>query len=440
MKPLLRPRRTGRSQPPRAGHIVVLYLGMVAAWLFDFQADTSGAGLAIQAFFLSIFVVFGLLFFFADRAGQFRIPGLGPLMVTGTLYVVTAAISGLVAGQPVYAVLRNALPASIYLAIAYPSARVIAQSDPQILRRWLTRLCLGFLVTGFVIGFANSGNTFETVRFQILGGSTIPALGYIALAALFRLTVVEWAAFCFALFVTFLSVTRTNLVIIFTQALPLLRHANLVFSRRIILLSLVAIVAILIVVQFGAFGIDRWTARLFGSAQDRGIDPTAYARLSEVTYMYEAWTRSIAQFLFGNGLAAHTEYYVPIGYQVAFDYSVGFGHNQYMSILFTAGLVGGGPLMVVQLMHVWRSFVLLTRVVRQPRPSWHLLMLTAWGAVIVLGLMANNALSSSFGSRSISLWFGIGTGLLLGGQACFLPENRRILAALARQRQAEYSG
>lgn len=431
--PLVRQPSSSTKDRGGSSNILVLYLGFIGAWLFDFQAGASGVGVAVQGVFLAIFAVFGLLFFFADRAAAVRIPGLSALLVVGLLYLLVAVIGGLANGQGAYPIARNALTVGIYLAATYATARVVAQTDPRLVRMWLGRLCLGFVVAGFGIGLATSARSLDTVRYQIIGGSITAGLAFLAVSLLFRVKLIEWASFLFSFFVTFASITRTYVLVMLVPLIPLLRYPRVIFTGRFVVVGIAALVVAIGVIGFGDIGIERWIGRLATRSVDRGIDPTTYARLSEWSFMYDAWTASISQFLFGNGIAAITEYYVPSGYSEWLESSIGFGHNQYLSLLFTGGLIGGLPLILVQLHHCWRSAVLLARVAGKAGDgSWHLLMLTTWGAVIVLGVMVANSLGSTFVNRGYSLWFGIGTGLLLGGQACFLAENRHILAAINR--------
>ena len=107
---------------------------------------------------------------------------------------------------------------------------------------------------------------------------------------------------------------------------------------------------------------------------------------------------------------------------------MGFGHNQFLSLLFIAGVTGGLPLLIL---HLQQFIIALRTTLTMGRRKWgpnhHLEFLTLWGALIIVGYIVYNFLAFSFGFRGMSLWYGIGTGLMLGGRACLI--KRRELAA-----------
>ena len=104
--------------------------------------------------------------------------------------------------------------------------------------------------------------------------------------------------------------------------------------------------------------------------------------------------------------------------------SVGFGHNQHLSLLFVGGLMGGAPLLVLQFVQGWWALRLIRPLLRIGRAQPDLAFLGSWGALVVIGTLASNFFSSSFGSRGFSLWYGIGTGLLLGARTLLRRKNQ----------------
>lgn len=48
--------------------LIVPYVLMIAAWMFDFQSEGAGQGLSIQIFFLFGYALFFAVFLWLDRA------------------------------------------------------------------------------------------------------------------------------------------------------------------------------------------------------------------------------------------------------------------------------------------------------------------------------------------------------------------------------------
>ena len=140
---------------------------------------------------------------------------------------------------------------------------------------------------------------------------------------------------------------------------------------------------------------------------------TYYTRLSEWSFMYDSWTASPKEFLIGSGFAAETTYYYTSEAGGGSEHMIGFGHNHYLSAVFTAGAIGGLPLLLVQLLQGLLAVRFLRQIARRPDLRGDAAFLGSWGAMIVLGTLAANFFLSSYTQRGTSLWYAIGTGLLL---------------------------
>ena len=418
-KPALAPSAAIRGAPIRS------YSAMLLAWMFDFQADASGAGLAFQAAFAVLYVIALVVFLIADHGPNLRIQGMRGFLASCGLFLGVGLVSGLIAGQPVYAVFRNGLAVFVYSTGTYATARMVIGANPARLRLLLALACLGYALSGLLITLLlRGGIDFSHVRFQIVGASVFAALGYLALLVVFRLSRVELVTMALNFVLVFLSVTRTFLLAAAVQLLPALRNARRAFGPRMLVFLVVVIAILLGAFAFGEAGLERWADRITNQSSVSGSNATWETRLSEWQFMWDAFLGSVQAMLFGNGLAAETVYWIPREIGGGFDTSIGYGHNQYISLLFIAGLVGGLPLIVVQAVQGWRAFGLLSATIRAGRSRSDLLFLGAWGAAIVLGSMMANVFSANFGSRGGAFWYAIGTGLLLGVQALFDPANR----------------
>ena len=71
-----------------------------------------------------------------------------------------------------------------------------------------------------------------------------------------------------------------------------------------------------------------------------------------------------------------------------------------------------------------QAFFFLKMATRYRRNDENLIFLGMWGAVIILGMLAFNFFASSFGLRGFALWYGIGTGLLIGARTAQICEKK----------------
>src|ERR1039457_1489395 len=166
--------------------------------------------------------------------------------------------------------------------------------------------------------------------------------------------------------------------------------------------------------------IERWTDRLTGG-ESSGAAPTALTRSAETHFMMESFTQSTDTLLFGNGLAARIYMTGPdavraaqmVGWQSVKIYDEGYGHENYASILFIAGLLGGGGLLIVQILNGLQAIALIRRVqLTDASCQSTAAHLGVWGALIVIGILAYGLLGAVIGDRSTCVWYGIGTGIL----------------------------
>lgn len=405
------------------------YFMMIASWMFDFQSEGVGEGLQIQIYFMGSFVFFSGLFLLSDIfltiGRNYRIIYFPYLAIATAVFLVVSVASGLTEDQEAYAVFRHVATVLIYLLTAYATARMVLDGSLKILRRMLGILCFGFAISTLVIvSYFGDGFDIETVRYEIQGTSSVAALSILILMAVLNVTVVEILAGFSSAVVTYLTVTRTFLVEVIAQSLillPMLSRHNL--SSAIFRIFLIAGASMVLFSFVGEQGLVRWLERLFVSNKFSGEDPTFYTRIDEWEYMWGEILYSGKNFLFGSGLAAETQWSLPtyLGGDGTVWSSIGFGHNQHLSLLFTGGIIGGIPLLLVQFFQAIHGMrFLLSNNQRIALQDKELYFLYAWGLTIIIGYIAINFLSASFGNRGFSLWYGVGTGLYLGAYSKFV--------------------
>ncbi|MCH7627692.1 hypothetical protein [Novosphingobium sp.] len=416
--------REGLSAIRGNSTLLVVFGLLVASWIFDFRTSSDSSLSIFLRVYLGIYVAAFGLFLVFDRNEHHRIPGLVPFLGAVTLFLIVAFSTGLFSGQTLAQMFALATPALIYMSAAYATARAAMTQNPFALRRLLAVLCVGYVIAGVVVQRAIGGELdLATVRYQILTGATLPAIGYLECLLLFGLILSEWAALAAGFVVIFLSVTRTYLIAALAQFMGLLPGATRLISPRLLALTLAGLVFLAGLTEYGAFGLDRWSERLFNVKTNTGEDVTLYTRESEWNFMGNAFLRGGRTIMVGNGLASETTFYFPREIGGGSSRSIGFGHNQHLSILFMSGLLGGGMLLFMQFLQGIQSLQLLMRLSRLRERHSNVLFLAAWGAVIIIGVIATTFFSSALNNRSASLWYGLGTGLFLGARARFLRER-----------------
>lgn len=408
------------------------YVGMIAAWLFDFRTE-AGGGNVLQLAFLVICVSAISAFIATERRVSFHVPGLRAWVAATFVFTLVGVLAGVFRDNNSYEVFRMALGPLLYLAGGLLTVRVIAQIDLARIRRTLSVLCLMGLFSGLIVAGLQGGLNLETVRFQIIGASIPLALGYGTVVVMFPVQMLELATAGVGLMVVFLSVTRSYLLAIAAELLPLWPQFKEMITPRFIMGAFLAVLAGALFLSFDSSGLDRWNQRLNGGQETaRGEDFTWLTRKSENDYMIDHFTDSVGSFIFGNGIAAHTTYYNPKEAGGGAEFSIGFGHNQHISQLFVAGALGGLPLLILQFSQAFGGMAFLFRLAIYRKMRSDALFLAAWGASGLIVMVTGNMFSSTFGGRATSLWYGIATGLYLGGRAVLNPRNaqRTVTAAV----------
>lgn len=420
----------------RARQLLILYGLMIASWMFDFQSAAGSETSYLQISYIALYFTAFSLFFFLDNFDRYKIAGMAPFLSAALIFLLVGASTGISNFQPMGQVIRNSIGSVFYIITAYATIRSILIQNPRTLRRLLAALCLGYVISRvFVYSLTSGSIDYETIRYQILSGATIPALGYLEGLALFGLSLTEWGAMGGAFVVVFLSVTRTYLISIMVQLASLLPGAQRLIGPRLVAMIVAGAIFVAGLAVFGSNSLDRWTDRLLNREAQVGEDITLYTRESEWNFMADAFLKSERTILLGNGVAARTVWYAPRKVSSVAEGSVGFGHNQHLSLLFIGGLIGGGFLLAVQFVQFFQSFSLLARLARFRLPYSDTLFLAAWGAAIILGVVAATFLSSVLNNRSWALWYGLGTGLFLGARARYLRDSAASVITVAPRPQ-----
>lgn len=411
-----------------ANQLLWPYAISLLIWGFDFRAQRGHSAVAFQAVLLLIYV--GCFLKIAFAAGK-RGAGVGPLWVlilVTALFMIESSTVGLIEGQRGYAIFTNLIPLFLYLSVGSTTYLVlsICKDDTEPFLGILRLACLVSGVAHLLVIFLSRGRIdVASSRYEVLSGAVVPSLGIIAVGITQKLSRLDISVVLLSLSIALLSVTRTLVVVLAVQvALVMVARPSALFRpatrKRIALIFLLGLSVIALDLAAGTGLTARWTDRL--TVSDKlGTDPSALLRVAETRFMWNRFTSSLDRTLFGNGLAAVTSAIGRedvrvaglVGRESAEIHSIGIGHENYASILYVAGLLGGGGLLILQFLNGIQSFALVRHLQVGHSPyrqsDAHV---GIWGGVIVIGMLTVGFGSGTFGDRDTTLWFGVGTGML----------------------------
>jgi hypothetical protein len=407
--------------------IIRIFAICILIWALDYKSASSGKAAALQGTILAVFIVSSFFLTIFSLRQRIDAGPLWVLMLVTIIFIVDSSIVGLSLGQPGYAIFVNLIPSLIYIcasAITFMTLRAVR--DENSFLDILRLACVIFGAGHVLIAILTRGaiHTSES-RFEVLSAATIPSLAIIAIGLLRQLSKLDFFIVILNLSISLLSVTRTLLVVLAIQiASVFIARPSSVLKRSTIKgLSLLGVALLIVLALDYASGTglaDRWVQRIMVS-RNVGADPTALTRTAETHFMLQSFESSAESALFGNGLAAITSLTGPdaalaasiVGQGSVSLHSIGFGHDNYVSILFVAGVFGGGGLLLLQLLNGFQSLALIRKIEGGNfKDGEAAARVGLWGALIVIGELVVGLLGGTLADRDTCLWFGIGTGML----------------------------
>jgi hypothetical protein len=420
--------RTNDRRTLHARRLLGVYAALIMICALDFKAESSGTAALFQGSVYVVYIISLASILVAAVRHQIGVGSLIALVIALLVFVTDSSLVGLYNDQAPYLVFTNWIGPFIY-ATAAIATFIVLQAARENLSLFLSIIRLGCLVFGLVhfvvVLEIRGGIDFSSSRYEWLNAAVIPSLGLAAVAVVCRLRKSDILVLLLQLTLAMISVTRTLLVVMAAQiAIVFVARPSLLARRAplraITILCLGAITLWGIDTLSGTGLSDRWIERMTVS-EKFGYDPTALTRIAETDYMIQAFSASVSSVLFGNGLAAYAwttgRDAIIIGEVMGFwnvnFADIGIGHENHVSILFVAGVLGGGGLLLVQLLNVAQAIALIRKLTdRTITYSDDFVRIGAWGAVMVIGVFAVGFLSGTINDRPMCLWYGIGTGML----------------------------
>jgi hypothetical protein len=351
--------------------------------------------------------VYVMTAFYLMISALWRGIGVGPvwlLIAAIVLFVIESAAVAVINDQDPYSIFVNTIPPLLFAsssAITFMTLKSLKDDAGGFLKmlRWA---CLIFVVVHLVIvSMTKGGIDVSDSRYEVLSAATTPALAIIAIGFLKRLSKLDIIVFILNLFVSVISVTRTLLFVLAVQIAMVVaaRPRSLLKPTTIKAVSALSAAMLLILaldLSAGTGIAERWVERITVSKKT-GADT----------------------ILFGNGLAALTSLTGPearlagrlVGEKSVSFHSIGFGHENYVSILFISGVLGGGGLLIMQFLNGLQAFTFLRKFKLTDLNETEV-HLGLWGALIVIGTLAVGFYGGTLADRDLSIWYGLGTGML----------------------------
>jgi hypothetical protein len=366
-----------------------------------------------------------LSIFFTRKLNTYSFPILGSTL----LFIFGAVTSSLLRGEGLSNVLTMAMPILFYfLAITLLSAGRDEESLKFIINVVLT-FCFSSVLFKLFFGFYYYGLTVENVRYQIVSPAVVLLFSYSVTSFILKIGSYRLLALILSLFVIFISVTRTYIAVFLVVLLfwvicsPFNFNwywrnyikGNIKFIFIFILLALVFFI-------FNVHLLDRWILRLFTGNDLLGINVTALTRIAEIQYQITLLTDNVVDLFFGLGIAAETrfsdEYSHALSVVFRDDYEYighGLGHNNFIGILFTGGLIFGGFFLIVLCIEILKSIRLFRRNIER-KVHTNYMFLLAWGGSSALAYTVFGLFAGTFGDRVSSFCYGISFGLIFLGR------------------------
>ena len=215
------------------------------------------------------------------------------------------------------------------------------------------------------------------------------------------------------------SVTRTQILIVAVLgAVVLVAGLKRMLNLRTILMGVVGlplfaglIYEVARILPGNQMG--RWFTRT-SSFQAGTADLSGLERLSQMVFQLQKLSGAGIEKFIGFGIAAPGGNYAPFeAYEATHGilgmYSpIGFADNTYVSMLFLAGLIGAGPLLLAQFVWLRNSFRATGFILKAypPKYSW-----MAMAPLAVISFQISNVLGASFADRGQSVFFGLCLGI-----------------------------
>ena len=261
------------------------------------------------------------------------------------------------------------------------------------------------------------GIDFDTIRFQILSGAGTVGAAFVLARLMYGLRPTDVLFALVQVAIILLSVTRGAILVVAGMGGILATCSGLFRPKTLLVVGLGVPLSVLVIYVLGAAlpgnPIDRWVERTT-SFQTGTVDMSGLERESQILFQLDKLSSAGIERVIGFGIAAPggnsglIEAYAAMHGMKEIYTPVGFADHTYISLIFLGGILGGGPLLLAQIL--WFSnAVRAIRFVLKTYPA--ALSSVAMAPLAVIGYQIANILGASFADRCTSVFFGLCLGL-----------------------------
>lgn len=346
------------------------------------------------------------------------------LVLPASIFIMGASLSGIFRGQLIYDVVSSSIPLLLFITVIICVSAIKIRPDKF---KSFLHLVISFALISVLFklffGFYYYELTLSNARYQIISPALIIVFSYGVASLLYKQQKFGRAALMLSVLVAFLSVTRSYIVVFSAVILFWILSVPLRYWKGYIYIGVKLFVFMLFllicVYLFIPDGFERWVVRLFTSIDDQGVDVTAITRIAEVVYQVGKLLESPVNLMTGMGIAAETKFdpeyrqILSIVFSDDFEYiGKGYGHNNYIGIIYTGGIVMGGLFICSILYSLMKSIMFFrAELIRQRNVTdYHFCL--AWSGSAALGYSAYGILGGTFGDRLAALSYGLSFGLV----------------------------
>jgi hypothetical protein len=394
----------------------------LAAWLFDYRAlDGDRVAVVFQIAGATVSALCAARYLATGR----KLPWPAHRFVRAALFFVgfTATV-GLVRGQAPGTIATTAAPILLFVGgIALTYDALSASAEPDRIRALVLALVLiSVILKPFVHFVTTEDLSLSEVRFQIVSGAMVLLMAHCILAIFHNFRLRDMLITTLVVAIVAAAVTRGYLLIGAAMVLfNVVLFSKVVRSGRFVRSAFMVGTALILLTAASADScelvIERWQERLT-KQDDLDYDITTASRLAEVAFQFEAITSSADRALLGSGIAAPTQgsgEYADFFFALFPDqelFSIGFGHNGPVSLVFVGGFVVGGLAILAMLVLVWLAAKFARehlRTVSTNPVAW----IGCWGGTSTVGALVGSLSGGIFTQRAESLYLGVSVGMLL---------------------------
>jgi hypothetical protein len=396
---------------------------MLFSLAFDFKSNDAGEGHQLLIFMglLSLSVGFLLILHLSQTLNKQALI----LSNSTLLFILASSLVGIIYGQKIYDVLSLTMPLLLFIVAMLSTASLNIEHKHI---RVLIKILLIFMITSalfkllFSLSYYNVD--FANIRYQIISPVLILLFAYGIASIIYERQPYGYLAIIIPIIIVFISVTRTYLLVFFSIFLFWLLCSPMSYWKRYLpsffKLSIFSILLIMSMYFIFPDGVERWIARLLLDAASTDVDITAYSRIAESSYQINKLMENSVNLFFGLGLAAETklspEYWTLLSSVLGnFEFTGrGYGHNVYIGILYTGGIIFG-------FLFIYALLISALRIIKSFKARLNnngdrdVNFLIALGGSAVLGFITYGFLAGTFGDRLTSLTFGLAFGLAFLG-------------------------